>query len=164
MTAHAPRVVAACAAQVLPSCIEQIASSSSTSSTEKSNSIRLKSDLSNKVVMGAWRLSVFQRLENVLRVVSESKTGEGSEKENEERIPSKESPPMYAGLFCGAGIPLPLSEISSRTDESNMSSFDMAAFSSQLAAVLLDTWKEVAPVTTASKKSGRKRKSRDGIQ
>ena len=46
-----------------------------------------------------------------------------------------------------------------------MSSFDMAAFSSQLAAVLLDTWKEVAPVTTtASKKSGRKRKSRDGIQ
>ena len=45
-----------------------------------------------------------------------------------------------------------------------MSSFDMAAFSSQLAAVLLDTWKEVAPVTTASKKSGRRRKSRDGIQ
>ena len=40
-----------------------------------------------------------------------------------------------------------------------MSSFDMAAFSSQLASVLLDTWKEVAPVTTA-KKSGRKRKSR----
>ena len=112
VTAHAPRVVAACAAQVLPSCIEQIASSSSSSSTSaaKDNVIRLKSDLSNKVVMGAWRLSVFQRLENVLRVVSESKTGEGSEKENEERIPSKESPPMYAGLFSGAGIPLPLSE------------------------------------------------------
>ena len=111
VTAHAPRVVAACAAQVLPSCIEQIASSSSSSSAEKSNpAIRLKSDLSNKVrwpknlvkgcvhhlinkcsnylminlksvfvkiyiinhvllkvVMGAWRLSVFQRLENVLR-------------------------------------------------------------------------------------------------
>ena len=50
-------------------------------------------------------------------------------------------------------------KISSRSDKSNMSSFDMAAFSSQLAAVLLDTWKEVAPVTTA-KKSGRKRKSR----
>ena len=110
MTAHAPRVVAACAAQVLPSCIEQIASSSSTSSTEKSNSIRLKSDLSNKVVMGAWRLSVFQRLENVLRVVSESKTGGGSDKENEEGLRPKESPPTYAGLFCGAGIPLPLSE------------------------------------------------------
>ena len=106
VTAHAPRVVAACAAQVLPSCIEQIASSS----TEKSNSIRLKSDLSNKVVMGAWRLSVFQRLENVLRVVSESKTGGGSDKENEEGPRPRESPPMYAGLFCGAGNPLPLSE------------------------------------------------------
>ena len=109
VTAHAPRVVSACAAQVLPSCIEQIASSSS-ASTEKSNSIRLKSDLSNKVVMGAWRLSVFQRLENVLRVVSESKAGGGSDKENEEGLRPRESPPMYAGLFCGAGIPLPLSE------------------------------------------------------
>ena len=164
VTAHAPRVVAACAAQVLPSCIEQIASSSSAT---EGNVIRLKSDLSNKVVMGAWRLSVFQRLENVLRVVSEAETGDrGSDKEAGGRIrhktPIESPPPAFASLFCGAGNPLLLSEISSSSDAaSNLSSFDMAAFSSQLASVLLDTWREVAPVT--SKGSKRKRKSGNAV-
>ena len=45
-------------------------------------------------------------------------------------------------------------------DESNLSGFAMAAFSSQLAAVLLDTWREVAPVSGST---GRKRKSRSGL-
>ena len=98
VTARAPRVDAACAAQVLPGCIEQIASPSASSS-----SMRLKSELSSKLAMAAWRLSVLHRLENVLRVVCETGGGSGTEGEGRPREAAQRARNLRQAFLRGGG-------------------------------------------------------------
>ncbi len=145
--AHSPRVVSLCAGQILPSCIEQVASL-------QQKAVKLKADLSAKVVVTAWRLSVFERMENVLRVLG----NEVGQAEDYGAIVGRDV--EYAGLFSHYPGTVALQEIAGNkgSRSSGLSNFDLASFAARLSLVLLDTWKEVAP------QSGNKRRkqNRDG--
>ena len=110
--------------------------------------------------MESWRDSLSKYVESW---TSPAKEGEGR--------PTPLSEPAFAGLFCGEeATSLPLSELSSgraapasgQPTAAAAAGLDVGAFSAQLAAVLLGTWREVAPAKAKGRAAARKRRREDG--